>query len=506
MKRLNRIISVLLCVSMLISGTVFPVYADDEKEENAKEESKLLYTIEDELVAGKVYLDTSLISIKEDGSGDSFSIVNKSGKEGLVKLRLTDISASYGKDYVFYSGNQMLVNETNDSVSLLDYMIQNSDAMSEYNYSDAILDGSIIPDSVNDELSEEQLDAFEEAVPSLLKSANTAVPKADGSAESLAAAFEAATGLYNDKMPLEGSQFVLPETKEAKGLADAANELSNISIALNNPVIDISFTSDETEKIIDVVPIDNKESCAERRTLINLESDNLNVASAYSACTIELIDDEPEIPASVGFSQSSYNTSDNYIEICVQRSGDLSTMCTAHIYTENITASAGRDYSMVDALLDFPMGIQKRTIKIPVLRDDLQKELCFSVNLIPQSGCVIDKASTVCNIAPKKAASAPLLKAASKPMMLMASAPTADVLVGRSFNLPQMYLSGDGNADNVMGWRLVADDDWFSPETSSVQSKTIGEQLNNIKSSIINIYCNQARFGEIECRINTFSK
>ncbi|MDO5331791.1 MAG: hypothetical protein Q4E99_03850, partial [Bacillota bacterium] len=247
MKILNRIISVLLCVSMLVSGTVFPVYADDdEKEENAKEESKLLYTIEDELVAGKVYLDTSLISIKEDGSGDSFSIVNKSGKEGLVKLRLTDISASYGKDYVFYSGNQMLVNETNDSVSLLDYMIQNSDAMSEYNYSDAILDGSIIPDSVNDELSEEQIDAFEEAVPSLLKSANTAVPKADGSAESLAAAFEVATGLYNDKTPLEGSMFSLPQLEDADALVNAANELSNISIALNNPVLDISFTAGET--------------------------------------------------------------------------------------------------------------------------------------------------------------------------------------------------------------------------------------------------------------------
>ena len=484
MKKLKRILSGFLCAVLLFSETAPVAFAASDEagisdgEVSAasadSETKKILYSPDETIPDGTFYLDTGYLSAVEGGEGETFRILRSGGDACAVTLTMTDLTAGYGKDYVLSCDGVVLENRTQGSVSLLDYMTENADEIEEYSVVDALLDGTALPEDGSEEaLSEEQLDSFEEAASEFLQdlgSVKTAVPVPDGSAGALAAAHAAATGHANDKAPMDGSAFAIPQLDDLAEIAEMNAEIDALNEALASPVVSLEFAAGETEKTVVFLPIDNGEYYAERRVFITLSSEEAEVASEYASCTAEIVDDEPAAPAVIGFSAKRYSASNGYIAVTVSRSGDLSSLCSVQITTEDGSAVSGRDYSCVNAQLDFPFGIQRRTVKIPVRAGQAPENASFTLRLSAPVGCELENAEARCLIDGQTMRNAELpLKSNSA----LKSAPALtssgnDVPVLSALNLSELSPQGDGGAFNGVGWSMSACDDWFSPESAGV--------------------------------------
>ena len=73
--------------------------------------------------------------------------------------------------------------------------------------------------------------------------------------------------------------------------------------------------------------------------------DGNNVPGMYSSMTLIIHDDEEEVPSHIDFTKSVYEPENGYIEVDIERSGDLSNVATFMIDSEDISAKSSRDYS-----------------------------------------------------------------------------------------------------------------------------------------------------------------
>lgn len=95
----------------------------------------------------------------------------------------------------------------------------------------------------------------------------------------------------------------------------------------------------------------------------------------------------------VELGESSYYAEGDTLTVEVVRDGALNTIAEAKLTTESGSAQAGRDFSPVDMSVVFPMGIDKRTIEIPIRTDYFVGEADFSLKLEAVSGCEIGNGS-----------------------------------------------------------------------------------------------------------------
>ncbi|MBQ1434957.1 MAG: hypothetical protein IIZ19_03570, partial [Clostridia bacterium] len=535
-KKTRKLLSFILAAAMLVIAVQPIAFAQDAPEYLPETE------IDESIVTdGMFYLASGGAELYESsGHGYLLKIARRGDASDAAKVRLTMLgqTASYGKDYtvsLFDAGLfEGKVENARQSKSMLDVMLENEDAIEEYNYSDAIVDGSIDPNAevqltdeqmaeigneaqnIAEALLESEMDAIAETAPeSYLSDAQDesgdvtdadapsedAVDDANGAdtaddasvsdvretsepvvvsapdgevttgSMSLLEAKANATGLESDKTPMSGGDAKL----NAPYLTNRQEELDE---ALQSAYLVIDFAEGETEKYIEITPKNNYDSDGDRRAFLKLSAEeNALVSEGYSGFTLNIIDDEEYVPSTVQFSAAEYHPEDGFITVYVERTGDISNVFELYIDTEDITAVKGDNYSEVHSKLQFPFGLKERHVNIPVRSDGLTEPVSFKIKLSSPSGCVIgDQSEAVGIIAPgDKSFDSSSLPEDEASATLQAAYSTSSVEVG-----PAMDLSACAKDQRIAsGHSKWVNDHWEIETTGSMYDSYTNWQYFN---------------------------
>lgn len=409
--RVKRIISAMLTAAMTASCIPVNVFAEAEPEYIPETEIDSAY-IDD----GMFYLASAGAEIEENAGHGYLLKIARSGsgdEEQSVRLTMTDMTASCGKDYKVKLYNKALfegrIENTGISQSMLDFIENNDSEL--YNYSDAVIDGTVTAENQlteeeekNSEITDEEKQKIQDSTNEFMNSIITESNEDNNSSAdnntteenqeetvtdgsfTLARAKENATGLENDKQPLSFNGGT--DNSSAGYMSDSIEEVNK---ELSSAYMTIKFDAGETEKYIEITPIDNNESDGTRQTGFDLsaESEGAAVSGMYSNFTLKVIDDEEYVPAELSFTETEYHPEDGYITATIQRTGCMTSNLYAMVDTEDDTAIKGRDYSQVHAKVVFGFGVKEQKIKIPVNSDNINEESRFKLKLQEPVECTI---------------------------------------------------------------------------------------------------------------------
>ena len=220
---------------------------------------------------------------------------------------------------------------------------------------------------------------------------------------SLTDAWELATGLKNDR-----KQVVIDRDEDTLGLSPNSIEnnafindgIKVVEDELNSAYVELNFKPGQVEKLIEITIINDKKYLGERQVGFNLSGiDGSEIAGMYSSMTLIIKDDEEVEPTYINFTKNTYYPKDGYVTVDIERSGNLSGLATCMIDSEDITAIEHRDYSKVHAELIFGMGVNKRTVKIPIMSININAEASFKLKLQEAKGALIgDNNEAICKI------------------------------------------------------------------------------------------------------------
>ena len=220
---------------------------------------------------------------------------------------------------------------------------------------------------------------------------------------SLREAYEAITGKKSDKKRIipDGSvNSFMPNKNSKDDLAYMQNNIDTVSEELKSAYVILNFKSGQNEKIIEITIKNDNKYRGIRQTSFNLSSvDGSLVSGLYSSLTLQIQDDEEVEPTYINFTNTNWTPNDGYMTVTIERSGDLSSIATCMIDTEDITAKSGRDYSKVHAQLVFGLGIDVRTVKIPIVSKYITNTSEFKLKLQEAKGSLIgDNGTSICTI------------------------------------------------------------------------------------------------------------
>ena len=199
-------------------------------------------------------------------------------------------------------------------------------------------------------------------------------------------------------------------------MAYMSDSIKMVEEELKSAYVILNFKEGQTEKLIEVTIKNDKIYSGDKQVGFNLsEVDGSLVAGMYSSLTLIIHDDEEEVPEYINFSKNEYSPKDGYITIEIERSGHLGNISTCMLDTEDITAVSGRDYSQVHAKVVFAMGINKRTVKIPISSNSIKNSATFKLKLQEPAGALIGDIDTaICTIKKTDVSFNPPKKSAEK--------------------------------------------------------------------------------------------
>ncbi|MBR4880134.1 MAG: S-layer homology domain-containing protein [Clostridia bacterium] len=395
----KRIICMILSLAMVLPMVQVPVLAAND----------VIYLPQDEmdeeiLTSGEFYLASSVAEIQENHGAPYLLKIGRGGEalpEAEVRLSIIDVTTKYGSDYeIKLQGSKGgAVENTDSATSVLEQILENTDAIEEENYTDGLVsEEGLDPETAEelcledletlDEFLTEEVEGYAEEKQAYLEAVEAAVEEeAVVSANSLKDAKEIATGIKSDKIPMDGGN---------NSLANYTEEMIEaLSLELDSAYLMISFEEGETEKYVKIIPKNNGRGDGDRMFSLNLFAASENaVISDKSGATVHIIDDEVQEAASVYFAQSHYYPEDGYIRVTVKREGAVNQMVSVKVKTEDGTAIKDRDYSQVDTEVVFPYGISERTINIPIRSDYIEGSAQFRIVMSDAVGCTIGKIST----------------------------------------------------------------------------------------------------------------
>ena len=257
----KRVTACLLSVLMALNAVPMTAFAQEAPREIPEDRIE-----EESLLDGMFYFASSGVEISENDPDSYRLYVRRAGDgsgEASVRVTMLDVNARYGKDYtVTAEGDSLLhssVENKKESSSIEEYMIENADTAEEYNYSDAIVDGTI---TAEDQMTDEEVENFEfteEEKEDLQNTVN-----------------EVAEALYN------GGRETLPETEEV--VENAAEESEEVIVVEN--------AAEEAGEILQA-PAEVEES-AEAEEAAAIESVMAAESFGEEALPAEETADEPE--------------------------------------------------------------------------------------------------------------------------------------------------------------------------------------------------------------------
>ena len=220
---------------------------------------------------------------------------------------------------------------------------------------------------------------------------------------SIVEGFEMATGLKNDRKKVKPNRNLNTFGVSPNSVNDISymrEGVEAVEESLKSAYVILEFKEGQSEKLIEVSILNDNKYRGDRQVGFNLsEIDGSSVSGMYSSMTLIMHDDEEEEPTYINFNKSIYEPENGYIEVEIERSGELSNVATCMLDSEDITAKSSRDYSQVHTQIVFAYGVTKRRIKIPVVSYFVSKESSFKLKLQLATGALIgDKNEAICII------------------------------------------------------------------------------------------------------------
>lgn len=421
--RIKRGLCFILAFAIVMTGFTIPVFADSgvylpviEVDESVKQ-------------SGMFYIAYDKGEIEENSTAPYLFKVQRGGEylpKSAVVLSMIDITAKYGKDYKIKIHNNSFFGErvegVKENASVLETILENPEEIVENDYTDLLASGEISSKEDADELiledtqslyeafgvsldggeAEYEEETAEEEQPESEKNADEVYATEVQSADTLKGAKEMATGIKSDKRAMDG------------GERTVENQLSGMSMELNSARLRVDFEEGETEKIIEIIPIDNNDGDGDRIFQIFMAgADETSPMSEYTSISVSVCDDEIQEDARISFAADSFKPYDDFVTVTVNREGAINQIVAARLKTEDVSAQSGRDYSLTDTTVTFPYGVKERTIKIPV-RDNYAAEGAeFKVMLQEPVGAVLgDITEASCSVFGEKSFEYQLLLAA----------------------------------------------------------------------------------------------
>ncbi|MBQ3378750.1 MAG: S-layer homology domain-containing protein [Clostridia bacterium] len=236
------------------------------------------------------------------------------------------------------------------------------------------------------------------------------------SSMSLSDAYEQTTGLTDDWRALssDGSSVLDVGSLLVDYSMDATDQIVE---GLNSAYLDIPFEEGQTERIISIKTLDNSKGQGELIFMLRLVSpqDNVRVSSDYGRCMLTIADDEDwELPT-ISFAAQSFDAQNGFVDVVIRRDGIITSPTSVRLTTSDGSAQNGRDYSQVDADVDFAFGVSERTVHIPVRSIWLYEQSDFNLTLSDPKNCVLGEADTAVGIIEKDSESFDMSLTVSEP-------------------------------------------------------------------------------------------
>lgn len=456
---LKRSISSVLTVSMLLSMIQVPVSAASNKDVYLPENE-----MEQDILSNDVfYLATASAQLRE-GAGERYLLRLARGGDAStaagVTVKISDLTAKYGRDYtISILDSKEKVENPSDNESLLEMM-----EGEEYTESELVTEADYLSQmEEDDELYQATVDAYNDAIEYIESESGVDVSE-DPDTENTPAAqpeesvegenSDVGATEYTDPLQQARSLFtgISGQPQQVTSTTDTFQQIQDMANVITNAVVGATLTVDfaagEQEKYLVIDVKNNWEGDGTRYFYLMLGAPyGTTTNSAASSCAFTILDDEEQAPSVVELGESSYYAEGDTLTIEVVRDGALNTIAEAKLTTENGSAQAGRDFSPVEMSVVFPMGIDKRTIEIPIRTDYFVGEADFSLKLEAVSGCEIGNGSA--QVTMTGTAGAAETDDSVSPLSVEQSARVTDIELGNSMNLSNPFKHG--NSDNHYG-------------------------------------------------------
>ncbi len=384
----KSVISIAVTAAMTLSLITLPAAAEAEivyLEENEIPESISSLDV--------FYLATTVAQMQEGANERYILRIGRGGdctEAAGVNLKITDFTAKYGTDYTVSlvprsDGEKVAeVDVPEESQTFVELFQENEyyeyERMSTEELAE-LMEDEEFSDAVS-EVTDETLDYISERT-GLTFDTDTDTDKTESDdTNPLQAARSAYTGIDAE------AQKVTSSTDLSQQMQEMANILTE---ALVGSTLTIDFEPGESERYIAIDIEDNKEGDGDRYFMLMLsDTYGTTTNSSMSSTALTIVDNEEQEPAIVSFSADEYTAGDDSVSVTITREGAINSIVTVQLTSASGTAVQGRDFSEVDCEVIFPMGIEKRTIEIPVRTEYFSGEAEFVLKLEADSDCVIE--------------------------------------------------------------------------------------------------------------------
>ena len=503
----KRLISMVMSIIMLMQMVPLVQIASAEEPANEIPEMEL----PEEILSSDVFYLAASTAVLNENGGTYLLRIGRDGdcsSQSGVTIRIADYTAKYGKDYTVSlleekekadspRSNQSLLEKLEGApytesplLSDEEYAEKLADnpelqAQTEQGIQDAIdfIESEVTSDSAAEDVTnsaaedasvqgveealdqkaeetldqetEETLDQAETETSDPVEEEIPAIPTGEA-VDPLQTAHALFTGIDDEPQIVTGDMDTLQQIQDVADI---------ITQAVEGATLQVEFAPGEQEKHIAIHVKDNGRGDGDRFFYFMLsEPTGTTTNSAASSCAFTIVDDEVQSPSQVSFAQSSYETQEGQNTVCVEivREGAINTMVSAHLSASSDKALVGRDFSPVDTDVVFPIGIDKRTIEIPIRSDYLNEDADITLTLDEPSDCTVTMDS--CKISLTAAKASRLAAGAAEQAFSL-----SDVVVGDPVPINSPIVTGhsnhyDGNnyydgsrwdmmwVDNCSGW------------------------------------------------------
>ena len=338
----------------------------------------------EEILSGDLFYLASTSATLREGANETYLLrVGRGGSaetESSVLVKISDMTASYGKDYtvsVLGGSEEVEVPENNYSLMELfrDHTFEQTELKDEQEAEALIAE------------DEEGLQVAEQGIMEALNFL------ADASGLSFRPGATDLDAIHQARNLFAGEEVTTQHVTSSQDAFQSLQDMADVMTAtVPGASLRLTFAPGETEKTLVLTPKDNSEGDGDRTFyLILSETEGSTTNSAASSCAVTIVDDEEQAPSVVRFSQETYTEIvDGTVTVTVEREGALNNPITVTVRTVGGTAEAKRDYAEVDRELFFPFGITHMEIQIPVRTEYLTGAGDFGLTLTPGTGCVAE--------------------------------------------------------------------------------------------------------------------
>ena len=215
----------------------------------------------------------------------------------------------------------------------------------------------------------------------------TEAEKKTSPTKSLRAARDSFTGTKSDRQEIAGSSLADFVANNGSTMTeDEYNEAMADAVADNYPGKEyrLHFNAGESVKFLVVTPLYSEAAEGDAQIILLLKNpgEGFAIGEDVNPISVTIIDeDEPET-VTVSMAAETVYAEDGKASITITREGRLNALVGVMLKSWGGSAKEGDEYSGVGAKLWIPMGIKSRTVEIPVLNGEEEKDFYITITAL----------------------------------------------------------------------------------------------------------------------------